>query len=144
MSNFLIGLFLGIILGLAVPPIYKWVIKKFFTKNDSATMVLVFILLTIGFASCGKTTGDPYVDNITFGQAWGHVAKFASYWWWLAGSIVPLAAYLLYLGFNKNSRANSWLLFGFIGLFLFALLMPPGECAANTTIEQAARGVFIR
>ncbi len=27
------GLFLGVLIGLAIPPIYKWVIKSFFTEN---------------------------------------------------------------------------------------------------------------
>lgn len=27
------GLFLGVLIGLAIPPIYKWVVKKFFTNN---------------------------------------------------------------------------------------------------------------
>jgi len=27
------GIFLGILLGLAIPPIYKWTIKSFFTEK---------------------------------------------------------------------------------------------------------------
>ena len=52
MQNLLIGLFFGILLGLAIPPIYKWAIKKFFTKTDSAAAVLLFLLLTVGLMSC--------------------------------------------------------------------------------------------
>lgn len=31
---FWLGLFVGVVVGLAVPPIYRWVIEKFFTKKD--------------------------------------------------------------------------------------------------------------
>ena len=33
LTGILIGLPIGILIGLAIPPIYKWVIKKFFTEN---------------------------------------------------------------------------------------------------------------
>ncbi len=143
MANILIGLFLGILLGLAIPPFYKWIVSVV-TKKGGAGVALLFILLTIGLASCGKTTGDPTVDNITFSQAWGHVAGFASYWVWLALSALPLIGYIIYLIKDKNSELKLPVLFVVLAIFLFFLLYDPAECAANTTIEQAARGVFIR
>jgi hypothetical protein len=143
MSNLLIGLFLGILLGLAIPPFYKWIVNTV-TKKGGAGMVLLFMLLTIGLASCGKTTGDPMIDNITFSQAWGHVAGFASYWVWLILSAVPLVLYIAYIIVDKNSELKLPILAALLAIFLFGLLYAPAECAANTTIEQAARGVFIR
>jgi len=56
MQNLLIGLFLGILLGLAIPPIYKWMVKKFFTKADPVDTVktlLALPLITVLLQSCG-------------------------------------------------------------------------------------------
>ncbi len=144
MSNFFIGLFFGIIIGLAVLPIYKWVIQSFFTKKNGAGIVIVFLFMAIGLSSCGKTTGDPLVDTITFGQAWAHVAGFTSYWIWLVLSAFPLIVYILYLIKDKESQLQLPILFVCVALFAAGLLYAPAECAANTTLEQAARGVFIR
>lgn len=143
MANILIGLFLGILIGLAIPPFYKWIVSVV-TKKGGTGVALLFILLTIGLASCGKTTGDPTVDNITFSQAWGHVAGFASYWVWLLLSIIPAVIYIFYVIVNKDAELKLPILFVVLAIFLFGLLYAPAECAANTTIEQAARGVFIR
>jgi len=143
MSNLLIGLFLGIILGLAAPPFYKWIVSKV-TKKNEAGMALIFMLLTIGLASCGSTTGDPNIDTITFSQAWDHVTSFSSYWWWLAGSAVPLIGYIIYLVKYKNSQLSLPILFVCLAILAAGILYAPAECAANTTIEKASRGVFIR
>lgn len=152
MQNLLIGLFLGILLGLAAPPFYKWIVAVV-TKKNNAAAVLLFLLLSVGLMSCGSTTGDPFRDNITFGQAWGHVIGFTSYWVWFGLSFIPGIAYVMYLsGFgpfkslnpDKDVDANSFIVFICVALIAAALLIPPAECAANTTIEQASRGVFIR
>lgn len=152
---FLIGLFLGWLLGwllgLATPPFYKWIVGLVTKKN--ATPVLVFAVLSVALMSCGSTTGNPLVDKISFGQAWGHVVTFGSYWQWLGLSFIPVVAYALYLigawpfktiNPNKDAEISGFIVFVCVALVAAALLIPPAECAANTTIEQAARGVFIR
>lgn len=56
MSNLLIGLFLGILLGLAIPPFYKWIVKKV-TKSEpvnKTTVLILLPLLALGFSGCGK------------------------------------------------------------------------------------------
>lgn len=139
---FLIGLFLGWLLGLATPPFYKWIVSVVTKKNS--VNVLIFAVLSVALMSCGTTTGDPTVDNIGFSEAWKHVAGFTSYWVWLILAAIPLIVYIGYLIVNGNAVPNHWIIFALLALFLFAMLMPPGECAANTTVEQAARGVYIR
>lgn len=148
MNGFLIGLFLGVLLGLAIPPFYKWIVNVVTKKNGAAIVVMALLL-----ASCGSTTGDPFRDNITFGQAWGHVIGFTSYWVWLGLSFIPGIAYCLYmagvwpfhtLNPKKEAEIKGIIVFVCVALIAAALLIPPAECAANTTIEQASRDVFIR
>lgn len=62
MQNLLIGLFLGILLGLAIPPIYKWAVKKFFTKTDSAAVLILFMFI---LQSCGH-----YPDGTSVWAEW--------------------------------------------------------------------------
>lgn len=55
MSNLLIGLFLGILLGLAIPPFFKWIVKKV-TKSEPVDKTSVFIIgtmLSLGLTGCG-------------------------------------------------------------------------------------------
>lgn len=139
MNGFLIGLFLGTLLGLAIPPFYKWIVNVVTKKNGAAIVVLALLL-----ASCGTQTGDPNVDTISFSQAWSHVAGFTSYWVWLFLSVLPTVVYVMYLIVNKDSQLNLILLFVCLALLMAGMLYAPAECAANTTIEQAARGVYIR
>lgn len=49
---FLIGLFLGWLLGLATPPFYKWIVNVVTKKGGSSTAVLLIFLLPL--QSCGK------------------------------------------------------------------------------------------
>lgn len=139
MNGFLIGLFLGVLLGLAIPPFYKWIVNVVTKKNGAAIVVMALLL-----ASCGSSTGDPFKDTISFGEAWGHVAGFASYWIWLVISVIPAVIYILHVIVNKDSELKLPVLFVVLAIFLFGLLYAPAECAANTTIEQASRGVYIR
>lgn len=56
MSNLLIGLFLGILLGLAIPPFYKWIVKKVTKPSDVVNTISGFILLSV-LTGCGKFHG---------------------------------------------------------------------------------------
>lgn len=106
--------------------------------------LIVFILLSVFIISCGTHTGDPNIDNISFGEAWKHVSGYASYWVWLFLSIIPSVVYILYLVVDKDSQLSLPIAFVCLAIFAFGMLYAPAECATNTTIEQAARGVFIR
>lgn len=48
---FLIGLFLGWLLGLATPPFYKWIVQVVTKKGGSSAAVLLIFLLPL--QSCG-------------------------------------------------------------------------------------------
>lgn len=88
------------------------------------------------------------MENITLGQAFGHVAQSTSYWVWLIIASLLLAGvvYKLIKGYASGDFDGRQVAFyGIIALAIwaFALLMRPCEVAANTTKEQAARGVYI-
>jgi phosphoglycerol transferase MdoB-like AlkP superfamily enzyme len=86
--------------------------------------------------------------EIGFGQAWAHAASYFSYWLWLILSLAVAGASYYFI--SKNVRHKGWSTIQIIAigvalaLVLAALLIPPATIAANTTPEQAARGVYIR
>lgn len=88
------------------------------------------------------------MDNISLGQAFAHVSQSTSYWVWLIiASCLSIGVFVVLIKKYKNGdlEGKDVAKFGAIALviFLFALLMRPCEVAANTTKEQAARGVYI-
>ena len=84
--------------------------------------------------------------DIPFGRAWAHCFTHPAY---IVVALIALVALLASAYFCKKSydkTGNQWLLLVvllFFGLFAGALLGKPAEVAANTTTEQANRGVFI-
>lgn len=105
-----------------------------------------YILLLLVLASCGVHT-DPS-DNISFGQAFHYCTTLGGYWGWIvaAGLIAAIGGFLLYRKYQRDqdwSKGMSGVLFVLVGLILAAFLYLPAEIAANTTVEQAIRGVYI-
>lgn len=86
---------------------------------------------------------------ISFGEAWKYCASFASYWIWIGAFILALFVGL-YVIERMATKANKsmdtvklvWAI-AFILLTLGAASKNPANVAANTTQEQAARGVYI-
>lgn len=88
--------------------------------------------------------------NISFGQALAHCAGTSSYWWGII--IVLIIAGILIGGvifYEKKKGVEVSQLGKIIGAFAIvvaiaiAVLGRPVNVAANTTQEQAARGVYI-
>lgn len=109
--------------------------------------LLLFILSAITLMSCGGS-GQLPTDYITFGQAFSHVSQSAEYWAWVVGVglISAVAGYKLVKGYNDGEVEGKTIgLYGSIMLAanLFVWLMRPCEVAANTTVEQMLRGVYI-
>lgn len=110
-------------------------------------MRLIFLFLCVAFlASCNG--GQLPTDNISFGAAFAHVAASFSYWAWVI--VAGLAAGVIIYRMVRNYRTSqewtaghSVILFFVMALLLFTILYRPTEVAANTTNEQAARGVYI-
>jgi uncharacterized membrane protein len=88
------------------------------------------------------------MENISFMEAWGHAASFFSYWAWLIPATLLMIfgywrAYQLYQNEGGWKVAYSVALFVVTAIFAYALLATPAEVAANTTVDMAARGVYI-
>ena len=108
--------------------------------------VLLFALTAMFLMSCGGAGQNPD-DYITFGQAFSHVSESASYWIFaIATSILTVGYWIYAVAANKSGADGRGLaLIGFVvtAACLFAWLFRPAEVAANTTVEQMLRGVYI-
>lgn len=86
-------------------------------------------------------------ENISLGEAFKHCASTGSYWLWLAIALVIFIGGCI--GLKKSYDNDGWstgknfVLFVLIGILISAILLRPADIAANTTKEQAARGVYI-
>jgi len=92
--------------------------------------------------SCGGA-GQLPTDNITWGQAFNHVSQSFGYWIFIIIAAGVLGSYIFAVAKGKVDTLSLPLLFGLVGFLLFTIFFRPSEVAANTTVEQAARGVFI-
>jgi hypothetical protein len=117
------------------------------TKTSNMKSLLLFVMCSVFLMSCGGAGHLP-TDNVSLGQAFGHVAQSFGYWVWVIltviGTVVTLVISLKQYG-NRDidGKAFSLRMAVCIALLLLAVLMRPCEVAANTTVEQAARGAWI-
>lgn len=105
---------------------------------------LLFLLTIILLASCGGAGVQP-TDNITWGTAFNHVSQSFSYWLWVFLALIAAAAYVWAITKSKDGWTHGRVLILFVALALLmaSIMYLPSEIAVNTTVEQAARGVFI-
>ena len=86
-------------------------------------------------------------ENISILEAFKHCASTGSYWLWIAIAVVIFIGGGI--GLKKSYDKEGWstgknfVLFVLIALLLSSILATPADIAANTTKEQAARGVYI-
>ncbi len=109
--------------------------------------MLLFLIVIMLLISCGGK-GQLPTDNITWGQAFNHVSESYGYWVFvIIGAILALGVgFKLYTGYKKGNLSGMQVTlwgFGVLAFNLCAWLIRVSEVAANTTVEQAARGVFI-
>lgn len=108
--------------------------------------VILFALVSIFLMSCGGSGQNPD-DYITFGQAFNHVSKSTSYWLFALILTAATVGYWIYAGIaNKKGADGKGLAvigFAITAACLFAWFFRPCEVAANTTVEQMLRGVYI-
>jgi len=104
--------------------------------------LILFAFTAMFLMSCGGAGQNPD-DYITFGQAFSHVSKSFWYWFFIVLAILPPIGYIAAYYMGKIDEVDLRLLFALLALLLFAIFFRPCEVAANTTVEQAARGVYI-
>lgn len=83
--------------------------------------------------------------TISFGKALAHCASTGSYWAWVIGALVLLVAAIIFVKVNKKPEdATKWYIVIIAAIILgLTIFIRPFEVKANTTEEQAARGVYI-
>lgn len=85
--------------------------------------------------------------NISLARAFKHCASTTSYWIWLIilGIVSIGGAIFIIINSQTNGwqSGHQWGMGGCAVVLACAILMRPVEVAANTTNEQADRGVFI-
>lgn len=106
--------------------------------------LILFSLMAVLLMSCGGAGQKPD-DYITWGAAFNHVSHSFSYWLWIIVTIVVTAVYVYFTSKSKNGwdLGKTLVLFALLVLFMLAFFMRPSEVATGTTVEQAARGVYI-
>ena len=108
--------------------------------------LILFMLSAVLLMSCGGASQKPS-DNISFGQAFSHVSQ--SFTYWLFSILTTLAVIVFFpLAIKANKKGVSGQALGVVAFVLmvlcaFAWLFRPAEVAANTTVEQALRGIYI-
>jgi hypothetical protein len=86
-------------------------------------------------------------EYITLGEAFNHCFGTTSYWVYLALGVLIFLVGIL--GLKKSYDKEGWgtgksfVLFLLLGILLTSILLRPTDIAANTTKEQAVRGVYI-
>lgn len=141
---------LWMIIGAVVWEIAKrWIPKIPFLNFKTSNMktLILFVMASIFLMSCG---GDAHLptDNITWLQAWHHVAHSFVYWLFVVITLAALVyvtsiSIVAYRNGELDGGAFTFRFLILMVLFASALLIRPCELAENTTVEQAARGVWI-
>lgn len=105
---------------------------------------LLFLLTIVLLASCGGAGVQP-TDNITWSTAFNHVSQSFSYWLWVVLTLAAAVAYVWAVTTSKEgwNQTRALIFFVVLALLMAAIMYLPSEIAANTTVEQASRGVFI-
>ena len=110
-------------------------------KNFKAFLFLMVGALFI----TGCQVGVLPTDEVGLPAAFAHCAHSVSYWVW--GIIATLAAgfagWRMKKAYDDGAEISPVLLFGIAVVLLLAWCYRPSELAWNTTVEQAARGVWI-
>ena len=87
------------------------------------------------------------MENISLLEAFKHCAQSGSYWLWIViATIIFIGGCVgLKKSYDKDgwSTGKNYVLFALLAILLSAIFFRPTDIAANTTKEQAARGVYI-
>jgi hypothetical protein len=126
--------------------------KLFSWLTKILNMKFLLLVLCLTFTGlCAKPqsyeSGTAGSKNITIGQAFKHCASSISYWVWIAAAVAVAGAG--WYGVVKSIQASGFsigiglLAFAVTMLLMLAIFMRPSEVAANTSVDQAAKGIYI-
>jgi hypothetical protein len=85
--------------------------------------------------------------HISLGQAFAHCACTGSYWLWLAIAIIICGATIYFaiksLKTSDIGAEHIILLFALLAIMALAVFLRPTEVCQNTSVSEAARGIYI-
>lgn len=83
--------------------------------------------------------------TISLSHAFSHCASTGSYWLWIGICFLLVAGSFIFISVNKKLEQKAKYAFVIIPVILLfiSIFLRPVEVAANTTEDQAARGVYI-
>ncbi len=109
-------------------------------KNFKFFLASLASLLLMAGCSSGVLPSDPVGLPVAF----AHCAESTSYWiWGIIVSLFSLGGIWWNFKAGKAGGGNNIVFFVCAAAILFVWFYRPSEIAWNTTVEQAARGVWI-
>lgn len=109
-------------------------------------MKRLFYLIAVVLIFSGCFKGTEPSDPIGMAAAFSYCATLPSYWVWGVMGTAVAAVILLFVfkRYNLTGKINPWFVFVALAILSAAWCFAPSTVAWNTTVEQAARGVYIR
>lgn len=102
-----------------------------------------FAFAAVLLMSCGGPGVQP-MDNITLGQAFGHVAQSGVYWLFVIAAALALIVACVLISRGPGWTGQTFLVaFALLAVLLLAIFLRPCDVAANTTVEQAMRDKWL-
>lgn len=127
---------------------FLFLMERYISKIMNEHMKLIMKLVGCLMASMifvGCYTGKLPGDDVGLPVAIAHCAESASYWIWgiLVTCGVAFGAWKMKKAYDESGTFSPLIVFAMLVALLLVWLYRPSEIAWNTTVEQAARGVWI-
>lgn len=105
------------------------------------SLFTIFAVMLLTGCDVGVLPTDP----VGLPAAFAHCAESVGYWVWgiIITVLVGVGAWMMKKTYDKSGTFSPLLLFAIIVALLLVWCYRPSELAWNTTVEQAASGIWI-